>query len=680
MELTIVQFTVLVVYTVVSSALFLGYMTASSSHLTATPEAFRKEGCLIPRLIIFGLIPCLLWPVVVVIFILSILVYGAGAAILFFLRLSALQLRYGVEMCCGFESERADVDLETGLGGDHSAAEPSVAAEDTELENIEIAEHQVETAPSPPMQMRLPEQPASTDTEDESEGTSSIYMKGFDATWQEFRASAQTIAVPIQHAMAVIWDFADPRAGILVLTACLLYRLGRMLFSRLLGVPGPVVRLGPNRYSVASCDGLRAVYGPAAAKTFPKSPSYYPASPPDREKWTLFADDDIQRHARNRRLFQSTYSMTSLVTYETYVDECTDLFSLRLSELAAANVPVGMGFWFQCFAFDVIGLITYSSRLGFLDQGEDIGSVIKTIDDEMVYFSLVGVYSYLHKLIFPIRNWLAGTKGTGRTYLMKFTKDRVAEHVVAPKSVTIEDAEARKVPLDFLSKFLNMNASDSEFTMYHVLAGCASNIVAGSDTTATSLSGILYHLLKNPGTLEKLRQEVSSVAAEVPENRPITWNTAQAMPYLQAVIKEALRLHTAVSLPMERVVAPGGTTIEGYHFPKGTYVGINNWVYHRSKSIFGEDADQFKPERWLTQDPNHLIQMHRNLISFGAGARTCIGRHIASLQISKLVPTLVRDFDFELSEEIAGPDQEWKTKNYFFLKPTNFRVRVTQRR
>lgn len=171
MELTIVRFTVLVVYTMVSSALFLGYMTAPSSQLTATPEVFRKEGCLIPRLIIFGLIPCLLWPVVVVIFILSILVYGAGAAILFFLRLSALQLRYGVEMCCGFQSERADVDLETGLGGDHNAAEWSVAAEDTELETIEIAEHQVETAPIPPLQMRLLQQPVSTDTEDESEGS-----------------------------------------------------------------------------------------------------------------------------------------------------------------------------------------------------------------------------------------------------------------------------------------------------------------------------------------------------------------------------------------------------------------------------------------------------------------------------------------------------------------------------
>jgi cytochrome P450 len=124
-------------------------------------------------------------------------------------------------------------------------------------------------------------------------------------------------------------------------------------------------------------------------------------------------------------------------------------------------------------------------------------------------------------------------------------------------------------------------------------------------------------------------------------------------------------------------------------------VGINNWVYHRNEAIFGEDADEFKPERWLTSDSEQLSIMNKNLISvraflifvnpfsadswllqFGAGARTCIGRHIAALQMSKLVPRLVKDFDFTLCDDISEPGHQWNTKNYFFLKPTNFRVSV----
>ena len=262
--------------------------------------------------------------------------------------------------------------------------------------------------------------------------------------------------------------------------------------------------------------------------------------------------------------------MSSLVTYEGYVDECTDLFALRLAETADTGIPINMGYWFQCFAFDVIGLITYSKRFGFLDRGDDVGDIIKTIDNEMVYFVLAGVYKYMHKILFPIRNWLAGNKGTGRTYLMNFTKERVAEHQAQPQNVTAEDAEAKMVPLDFLSKFFIKHfAEPSKFTMYHIFAGCASNIVAGSDTTATSLAGILYHLLGNPETLQKLRYEVEETIPKNASKLEVPWSESQNMPYLQVVIKETLRLHTAVALPMERVVPPGGANICGQYFPAG---------------------------------------------------------------------------------------------------------------
>lgn len=324
--------------------------------------------------------------------------------------------------------------------------------------------------------------------------------------------------------------------------------------------------------------------------------------------------------------------MSSLVTYEAYVDECADLFALRLSELAAAGLPADLGYWFQCYAFDVIGLITYSKRFGFLDNGSDVGSIIRTIDDEMVYFVVTGVYSFLHRLLFPLRNWWAGNKGTGRTYLMNFTKERVGEHQSRPKTVSTEDAEAARLPMDFLSKFFGKHAADPErFTMFHVLAGCASNVVAGSDTTATSLAGITYHLIKNPATLERLRHEIREASEGSSRPGRLTWTVSQGIPYLQAVIKEALRLHTAVALPMERVVPKGGAEICGYYFPQGvslcplgspcqqltsqTCVGINNWVYHRTEAIFGPDAREFKPERWLAADSEQLSHMNKNLLS-----------------------------------------------------------------
>jgi len=64
------------------------------------------------------------------------------------------------------------------------------------------------------------------------------------------------------------------------------------------------------------------------------------------------------------------------------------------------------------------------------------------------------------------------------------------------------------------------------------------------------------------------------------------------------VIKEALRCHPAVALPLERIVPEGGMQINQYHIPEGTIIGINAWVMHYDATVFGDDAHLFRPERW----------------------------------------------------------------------------------
>ncbi|KAI4957492.1 hypothetical protein J4E86_004630 [Alternaria arbusti] len=441
---------------------------------------------------------------------------------------------------------------------------------------------------------------------------------------------------------------------------------------------GEIVRYGPNRYSLSSPDAQKTVYGHGAK--FPKSSWYATWQNPSPSQWSLFADQSIPRHSENRRQYQSAYTMSSLVSYEPYVDECTDLFSQRLQEVASAGAYADMGHWLQCYAFDVIGLITYSKRLGFLDRGEDIRGVIAALEDHLWYATFTGIFSWLHKYLFPIRNWLAGPTGTGRAYVMKFTQERIAEHEKEQtKAIPVDGIEEGKTSMDFLSKFFKKNADDPKaFTMYHLSMGCVSNMVAGSDTTAISLSAILYYLLKFPQTFETLRQEIDERKREGRIGHYITFKESQEMPYLQAVMKEALRMHPATGLPLERVVPAGGASICDQFFPEGTIVGINSWVAHRNTSVFGPDADVFRPERWLSSDKEKLSLMDRNWMPFGLGSRTCIGRHISHLEMSKLIPMLVRDFDFSLAPHLQAAD--WETTNYWFVKPRDFQVKVMVRR
>ncbi|KAF7517983.1 hypothetical protein G7054_g13621 [Neopestalotiopsis clavispora] len=449
---------------------------------------------------------------------------------------------------------------------------------------------------------------------------------------------------------------------------------------------GAIVRYGPNRYSFNSLDASKAIYWHGTS--FEKSSWYDSWKSP--EVWTLFADRNIRRHAANRRLYQNTYSMSSLINYEPHVNDCADLYCTRLNELAEARVPMNMGHWMQCYAFDVIGAITYSKRLGFLDQGLDIGNVIGALEGFLGYATMTGVYASLHPYLLAIKKYMAGSKRTGRAYVEAFTQDCMDRHQADAKVVTKDEeagsldataVDGKVTATDFLTKFFISHTKNPDtFTRYHIAAGCAQNMVAGSDTTAISLSAIVYYLLKNPSCLQKLRNEIGELqnAGTISSNY-ITFKESQEMPYLQAVIKEALRMHPATGLPLERVVPEGGAVIGGKLFPENSIVGINSWVEHRNPVVWGEDADEFRPERWFTEDARKLASMNTHWIPFGLGARTCIGRHISMLEMSKLIPRLVRDYDFELAEELSGPSSTWSTRTYWFVKPTNFSVKVSLR-
>jgi cytochrome P450 len=262
--------------------------------------------------------------------------------------------------------------------------------------------------------------------------------------------------------------------------------------------------------------------------------------------------------------------MSTLVHYEFFVDECADLFAQRLTEMARADIhaPIDIRHWFQCYAFDVIGMITYAKRLGFLDRGDDIRGAIRALDSHLAYATLVGIFPCLHRVLFPLRNYLAGKGWAGRAYVLSFTNERICEARITPKPLPVKENSGAVE--DFLSKFLSKHTTDPEvFMPYHILAGCTSNMVAGSDTTAISLAAILYYFLKNSACLQKLRDEINTLTRQGSLSKSPTFKESQQMPYLQAVIKESLRMHPATGLPLERVVPEGGTTISGYYFPKG---------------------------------------------------------------------------------------------------------------
>lgn len=107
---------------------------------------------------------------------------------------------------------------------------------------------------------------------------------------------------------------------------------------------GPIVRLAPNMFSIDSPESVNMMYG--IGSKLPKSDWYDGWKHPSPDAWTLFPDKDIKRHAQTRRVFQGLYSMSSLVSYEKYVDECADILLNRMSICSKRREPINMGHWF----------------------------------------------------------------------------------------------------------------------------------------------------------------------------------------------------------------------------------------------------------------------------------------------------------------------------------------------
>ncbi|KAH7346983.1 cytochrome P450 [Pyrenochaeta sp. MPI-SDFR-AT-0127] len=423
----------------------------------------------------------------------------------------------------------------------------------------------------------------------------------------------------------------------------------------------------------------KTIYG--IASKFPKGDWYQGWKHPSPTRWTLFPDQDSKRHAETRKRFQGLYSMSSLLSYEIYVDQCIDIFLEKLNGFARSNTPIDMVHWLQCYAFDVIGEITFSERFGFLDRGADIEGMMAALDKTMVYSTLIGIFPKLHPIIYAIMEKVPGSGAAGRTYLMSFVQRKIDERNAMRKqggqnhNHQSQATDVSMTPQDFLEKMTDAQRQNPEkVTPYHIFMMGMSNIIAGSDTTAISLSSIVYYLITSPRTLSKLRQEIQEHGLW---ERKITFKDSQDMPFLQAVIKEALRLHPATGLPLWRVVPTSGLQLGEYRLPPGTNVGVNSWVAHYDRAVFGDDAHTFRPERWeeaKKEGGDLLKRMEASYMPFGLGSRTCLGRHISTLEISKLVPEIVKNFDLKL----AMPEEQWRATNYWFVKPEKLPVIVSK--
>ncbi|ESZ90950.1 cytochrome P450-like protein [Sclerotinia borealis F-4128] len=469
---------------------------------------------------------------------------------------------------------------------------------------------------------------------------------------------------------------------------------------------GDVVRLGPNTLSFADPKALKTIYG--LNKGFVKS-EFYPVQQSVSNGHalpSLFSTTSEPFHAQLRRSVNAAFSMSTLVQYEPLVTRTTEIFLSRTAELFTSpsdHSSCDFAKWLQFYAFDVIGEMTYSKRHGFLEENRDVDGIISYLGKLFDYVAPIGQIPILDRFFLKNPLYLLAAKFglVDATFpVAKFAAQRVQERY--PKTdgngiLPTTDAQVKttKSQPDLLSKFIQAKHDRPEFmTDELVMTMAVSMAFAGSETTAISLSAVFYYLLKNERCMEKLMQEIDGKAQEGyfedEEKGLVSWTESQGLPYLDACIKEAFRLHPAPGLPLERVVPEPGVEIAGEWVKGGTVVGCSAWVIHHRKEIFGEDVEVFRPERWLVGvggeggidwkrerevEDNKIKEMNGAMLQFGMGARSCIGRNISLLEIYKLVPSMLRRFEIKLEY----PEREWTLHNSWFVRQLDFRTTFRNR-
>ncbi|KAF2166953.1 hypothetical protein M409DRAFT_23000 [Zasmidium cellare ATCC 36951] len=409
-----------------------------------------------------------------------------------------------------------------------------------------------------------------------------------------------------------------------------------LTFPKLHDQYGPVVRITPDLYSFNSPEDQKKIYKlkDPLAKT-----AYYETGG-DPGVPNIFTICDEKEHSDRRRRIASLYTMTSMVHYEEPVDRMNALCVKKFEQFAKQKKRVNIPQFMQYYAFDVIGEISIDSSFGMMENEGDVDNMVKIAHSAAVYQGHVGIVPEIHPLFFQLRKMLGYLNGGSAT--QDLVNRQLENHHQALKA---EKTDPKQEP--FITKILKLKDSGKVDDL-HIFDAIGGNLAAGSDTTGITLAAVFYYLYRNPDKLATLRREIDDGAAVGEVSDPVTFKEAQNLQYLGAVIEETLRIHSAAGYILERTVPKGGVELASRFFPEGTHVGCQSWALHRNKEVYGADADEFRPERFLEEgNPATTVAS----FAFGGGTRACIGKNISLLELSKVIPQIVRRFDLVFVDE-----------------------------
>ncbi|TFL04488.1 cytochrome P450 monooxygenase pc-bph [Pterulicium gracile] len=455
---------------------------------------------------------------------------------------------------------------------------------------------------------------------------------------------------------------------------------------------GSWVRLAPNYLSIADPDALQIVYahGNGTSKS-----DFYDAFVSIRRG--VFNSRDRAEHTRKRKIISHIFSAKSVAEFEPSIrlhvmslieqwDKYTDMAKKGMSGKEGTGwFGKDNWLWFDCLpwfnflAFDIIGDLAFGAPFGMIETGADAAPVpkggvidckdeteiehvpaVQIINDRGEFSMSLGVLPPSWRPIVRRLPWFSNGGMAVR---------RLAGIAIVAVNKRLKTPTDR---VDLLQKLMQ-GKDDQGLPMgrEELTAEAQTQLIAGSDTTSNTSCAIVYWLARYPEAQKKLQKELDDELG-VEDEIASTAEQVKRLTYLDAVINEAMRLHSTSALGLPRLVPEDGIHVLGEFFPEGAVLGVPSYTIHRDPQIWGEDVEVYRPERWFEQD---AVGIQKTFNPFSFGPRACVGKNLATLELQIIISSLLRRYEFVLQD----PTKDLPTAEGFLRKPLDCHVMMRRR-
>jgi cytochrome P450 len=397
---------------------------------------------------------------------------------------------------------------------------------------------------------------------------------------------------------------------------------------------GDFVRINPNTLSVNTATGLKDIYG---FKANARKSDWYMGLLSHPGAYSTHSVISKPEHSTKRRIMAHAFSENALRAMEPQMSDIVNEWITKLGEKCTPTWD--MSVWTNFLSLDIL------SKLCFGESTNTISSTTNRWAIDALMTTVILRYPHGFKPIF-FNSRILRRLVYGAIPPMDQSPFVVYARTAVTKRMSPEFKSTDKDFISYLIEAKDPNTGEG-FTLPQVWAESSLLIAAGSDTSSTAMSALLFYLTRHPDKLSKLITELKSHFPTVDDIHSGPELTACV--YLRACIDEALRIAPPVPALLPRTSMPGGITIDGHVMPEGVNIGVGAYSLHHNPSYFPEPY-AFKPERWIVDSDSSITDESVRVAKeafcpFSVGPRGCIGKNMAYLELMLVVGRLLFVYD-----------------------------------